>query len=83
MKVRISFGKGFLPLLFSSLMIFGFAGCAENNDVLSDGQNQQLEFSVTTQEWNNSNSSSDSDLKKKVVLLLLAETHLLLLIIST
>ncbi len=63
MRVRISFSKGLVPLFLSFLlMVLFLAGCAQDNDVLSDGQNQQLEFSVMTHGWNNSNSSpSDSN----------------------
>ena len=44
-------------------MVLCLAGCAENNSILNNGQNQQLEFSVTTHGWNSSNSNS-SDFKK-------------------
>jgi hypothetical protein len=60
MMVRISHGKGFFPLLFSSLIVLCLAGCAENSSILDNGQNRQLEFSAKTCGWNNSNSSSDS-----------------------
>ena len=64
MRVRISLSKGFFPLLFSFLlMVLCLAGCAENSNILDNGQIRQLEFSVTTHGWNNSNSSS-SDSKK-------------------
>ena len=62
MRVRISFSKGFFPLLFSSLIILYLAGCAEDNHILDNGQSRQLEFSVTTHNWSdfaNSNKSSD------------------------
>ncbi|HAT61151.1 MAG TPA: fimbrillin family protein [Prevotella sp.] len=58
MKVRISFSKGLLPLLFSSLIVLCLAGCAEDSSILDNGRNRQLEFSVTTCGWNSSNSSS-------------------------
>ena len=58
--VRISHGKGFYPLLFSSLIVLCLVGCAENSSILDNGQNRQLEFSAKTCGWNNSNSSSDS-----------------------
>ena len=66
MRGRIHFSKGLVPLLLSSLLIIilCLGGCAEDSSILDYGGNRQLEFSVTTQEWNNSNSSSDSDLKK-------------------
>ncbi len=60
MRVRISLSKGFLPLLFSSLIILCLAGCAEDSSILNNGRNRQLDFSVKTCSWNNSNSSSDS-----------------------
>ena len=64
MKGRIHFSKGFFPLLFSSLIIFFFAGCAEDNRILDNGKSRQLEFSVTTHGWNNSNSSNKSSDQK-------------------
>ena len=61
MKVKISFGKGLVPLLSSFLIIIScLTGCAENSSILDNGQSRQLEFSVKTCDWNNSNSSSDS-----------------------
>ena len=60
MRGRIHFSKGFFPLLFSSLIIFFFAGCAEDNRILDNVRNRQLEFSVKTCDWNNSNNSSNS-----------------------
>ncbi|MCH4241410.1 MAG: fimbrillin family protein [Prevotella sp.] len=62
MRVRIHFSKGSLPLLFSYLlMILCLAGCAEDSNILDNGQNRQLEFSVLTHGWNDSNSNfSDS-----------------------
>jgi len=63
MRVRIFPGKGFFPLLFSSLLVvLCLGGCAENSSILDDGKSRQLEFSVKTCNWNNSNSSS-SDYK--------------------
>ena len=62
MRGRISFGKGFFPLLFSSLIILCLAGCAENSSLLDNRQSRQLKFSVKTCGWNSSNSSS-SDYK--------------------
>jgi hypothetical protein len=60
MKVRIFFGKGFFPLLFSSLLTVLFlTGCAEDSHILDNGQNRQLEFSVSTHGWDNSNKSSN------------------------
>jgi hypothetical protein len=60
MKVRIFFGKGFFPLLFSSLLTVLFlTGCAEDSRILDNGQNRQLEFSVSTHGWDNSNKSSN------------------------
>jgi len=57
MRVRISFSKGFFPLLFSFLIIIlCLSGCAENSSILDNGQSCQLEFSVTAHRWNNSNS---------------------------
>ena len=60
MRVRISFSKGLVPLLFSSLIVLYLAGCAENSNLLDNGGNRQLEFSVKTCNWNSSNSSSYS-----------------------
>jgi hypothetical protein len=60
MKFQISLGKGSLPLLFSYLlMVLCLAGCAEDSNILDNGQSQQLEFSVTTQGWDNSDKSSN------------------------
>ena len=59
MKVRISFSKGFLPLLFSSLlMVLCLAGCAENSSILDNGGNLQLGFSVSTYGWSNSSDQN-------------------------
>ena len=62
MKDRILLGKGFVSLLFSSLlMVLCFAGCAEDSSILNNGQSRQLEYSVLTHGWNSSNSNpSDS-----------------------
>ncbi len=61
MKAGISFSKGFFPLLLSSLlMVLCLTGCAEDSNILDNGGNRQLEFSVKTCGWNNSNSSSNS-----------------------
>ena len=59
MRVRISFSKGFYPLLFSSLIILFLTGCAEDSKILDNGQSRQLEFSVSTHGWSNSNSSNN------------------------
>ena len=63
MRVRIHFSKGFFSLLLSSLLILLFlAGCAQDSNILDNGQSRKLEFSVSTHSWNNSNSSpSDSN----------------------
>ena len=55
-------GKGLFPLLFSFLIIIlSLTGCAENSSILDYGGNRQLEFSVSTHDWNNSsNSKKDS-----------------------
>jgi hypothetical protein len=59
MRVRISFSKGLVPLLFSSLlMVLCLAGCGEDSNILDNGGNEELEFSVRTCAWNNSNSNS-------------------------
>ncbi len=58
MRVRILSGKGFYPLLFSSLIVLCLVGCAEDGNISNNEQNRQLGFSVTTQKWNSSNSSS-------------------------
>ena len=58
MRVRIFFSKGFFPLLFSSLIILFLTSCIEDNNILDNGGNRQLEFSVMTHGWNSSNSSS-------------------------
>ena len=64
MRVRISLSKGFLPLLFSSLIILCLAGCAEDSSILDNGQSRQLEFSVKTHDWSDSaNSYKSSDQK--------------------
>jgi hypothetical protein len=57
MKFRISFGKGLVPLLFSSLIILCLAGCAEDSSILNNGGNKELVFSVKTCGWDSSNSS--------------------------
>ena len=59
MKVKISFGKGFFPLLIFSLIILFFASCIEDNNILDNSGNRQLEFSVKTCGWN-----SSTDFKK-------------------
>jgi hypothetical protein len=60
MRVRIYFSKGSLPLLFSSLIIIlCLGGCAEDSNVLDNGQIRQLEFSVSTHGWDNSDKSSN------------------------
>ena len=61
MKFRISFSKGFFPLLFSFLIVLCLAGCAEKSNILDNGQIRQLEFSVMTHGWNNSNKSGSSE----------------------
>ena len=64
MKVRISFSKGFFPLPISFLIIiFCLAGCAQDSNILDNGQSQQLEFSVSTHSWNNSNSRPSNSKK--------------------
>ncbi|MCH4241414.1 MAG: fimbrillin family protein [Prevotella sp.] len=69
MKFRISLGKGFFPLLFSSLlMILCLVGCAEDSNILNNGKSRQLEFSVTTHNWSdsaNSNKSSDQKIPSR------------------
>jgi hypothetical protein len=57
MKVRISLSQGFFPLLFSSLMILSLVGCAQENDMSTNGEKRQLSFSVTTSGWNSLGSS--------------------------
>ncbi len=57
MRVRISLNKGLVPLLISSLIILFLTSCIEDNNILDNGGNRQLEFSVMTHGWNNSNSS--------------------------
>jgi hypothetical protein len=65
MRGRIFFSKGSLPLLFSFLlMILCLAGCAENSNILDNGQSRQLEFSVTTHNWSNSANSNKSSNQK-------------------
>jgi hypothetical protein len=60
MRVKIHFSKGFFPLLFSSfLTVLFLTGCAEDSRILDNGQNRQLEFSVSTHGWDNSNKSSN------------------------
>ncbi len=55
MRGRILLGKGFFPLLFSSLlMVLCLAGCAQDSNISDNGQSRQLEFSVSTHGWNNS-----------------------------
>ncbi|MCH4241411.1 MAG: fimbrillin family protein [Prevotella sp.] len=65
MKFRISLGKGFSPLLFSSLITLCLAGCVENSSILDNGQRQQLEFSVSTHSWDNSDKSSDQKIPSR------------------
>jgi hypothetical protein len=65
MRVRIFYGKGFFPLLLSSLIILFLAGCAENSSILDNGQRQQLEFSVSTHSWDNSDKSSDQKIPSR------------------
>ena len=62
MKGRMLSGKGLIPLLIFSLIILFFVSCIEDNNILDNGGNRQLEFSVKTCNWNSSNSSS-SDYK--------------------
>jgi hypothetical protein len=57
MKVRISLSQGFFPLLFSFLIILSLVGCAQENDMSTNGENRQLNFSVTTSGWNRPDSS--------------------------
>ncbi len=58
MRGRIHFSKGEKPLLFSSLlMVLCLAGCAQDSNILDNGRNRQLEFSVKTCGWNSSNSN--------------------------
>ena len=57
MRVRILSGKGLVPLLISSLIILFLAGCAEDSNILSNGESRQMNFSVTTLGWNNSSNS--------------------------
>ena len=48
-------------LSFSLLVVFCLTGCAEDSNILDNGQSRQLEFSVKTYSWNNSsNSKKDS-----------------------
>jgi hypothetical protein len=66
MKFGISLGKGFFPLLFSSfLMVLCLVGCAQDSNILDNGQNRQLEFSVTTHRWDNSDKSSDQKIPSR------------------
>lgn len=60
MRVRILSGKGLVPLLISSLIILFLAGCAEDSNILSNGESRQMNFSVTTLGWNNPDSSVQS-----------------------
>jgi hypothetical protein len=70
MRVRIFLGKGYFPLLISSLlMVLCLAGCAENSSILDNLGNRQLEFSVKTFGWNNSNSSTNSKLNSRATLI--------------
>ena len=65
MRVRIHFSKGFFSLLLSFLLIvLCLTGCAQDSNILDNGQRRQLEFSVTTHGWSNSaNSNKSSDQK--------------------
>ena len=65
MGVRISFSKGLVPLLFSSLVILFLTGCVENSSILDNRGNRQLEFSVETCGWNISNKSSDQKIPSR------------------
>jgi len=57
MRGRILLGKGFFPLLVSSLLeVLCLGGCAENSSILDNGQSRQLKFSVKTCNWNSPNS---------------------------
>ena len=69
MMVRISFGKGPIPLLLSLLIILDLSSCAEDNNIFDNGRNRQLEFSVKTFGWNNSNSSTNSKLNSRATLI--------------
>ena len=65
MRVRIHFSKGFFPLLISSLLvILCLTGCAEDSNILDNGQSRQLEFSVTTHNWSDFSSSNKSSDQK-------------------
>jgi hypothetical protein len=60
MRARILPYKGPVPLLLSSLLILlCIAGCAQDSNILANGGNGQLEFSVSTHGWDNSNKSSN------------------------
>ena len=60
MRARILPYKGPIPLLLSSLLIIlCLAGCAQDSNILDNGQSRQLEFSVSTHGWSNSNSFSN------------------------
>ncbi|MCH4241412.1 MAG: fimbrillin family protein [Prevotella sp.] len=66
MRVRISLSKGLVPLLFSSLlMILCLAGCAEDSNILDNGQSRQLKFSVSTHSWDYSDKSSDQKIPSR------------------
>ncbi|MCH4183820.1 MAG: hypothetical protein LKF48_11825, partial [Prevotella sp.] len=66
MRVGIFYGKGFFPLLFSSfLMVLCLVGCAQDSNILDNGQSRQLEFSVTTHRWDNSDKSSDQKIPSR------------------
>jgi hypothetical protein len=66
MRSRISLGKGFFPLLFSSLLILlCLAGCVQDSNISDNGQSQQLEFSVTTHRWDNSDKSSNQKIPSR------------------
>ena len=58
MRVSISLNKGLVPLLISSLIILFLTSCIEDNNILDNGGNRQLEFSVKTCGWNNSKKNS-------------------------
>jgi hypothetical protein len=66
MKVKIFLSKGLAPLLFSFLlMILCLAGCAEDSNILDNGQSRQLKFSVSTHSWDYSDKSSDQKIPSR------------------
>jgi hypothetical protein len=60
MKFRYLFGKCFVSLFVSSLTVLCMAGCAQENCILTNGESQEMSFSVSTLGWNSSDSSAQS-----------------------